>query len=49
MKKSLKRREKILMILLLIAMIGVALRWSEVKEGAVKGWKYFNIVEWFNK
>lgn len=49
MNKSLKRQEKILFILLVIAIIGVALRWSEVKEGAVKGWEYFNIVEWFNK
>jgi hypothetical protein len=48
-KKPLRRSEKILLLLLIIALIAVALRWKTVKEGFVKGWKAYSIEKWFDR
>ncbi|MFO8234745.1 MAG: hypothetical protein R6U04_04985 [Bacteroidales bacterium] len=49
LKRPLKRQEIILIIMLIIAIFGVAVRWDEIKEGTIKGWRYFDVVEWFKK
>lgn len=35
--------------MLSIALIATALRWSNIKEGAIKSWEIFNIEKWYNK
>ena len=47
--KPLKRSEKILLVLFAITLIAVVLRWEKVKEGFLRGWEQYDIVEWFSK
>jgi len=49
LKRPLKKSEKLLVILLLIALTAVIFKWDKVKEGFVKGWKAFNIEKWYSK
>jgi hypothetical protein len=49
LKRPLKRSEKILVILFAIALIAVILRWEKVKDGFIRGWKQYDIVEWFSR
>lgn len=42
------RPEKLLIILLAIGIIAVAINWNGIKEGFVKGWKYFSIEKWYD-
>jgi hypothetical protein len=48
LKRKLTRSEKILLLLLAIALIAVAIKWNTVKEGFVQGWKAFDIEKWYN-
>ncbi|MBS3808222.1 MAG: hypothetical protein KGY60_12010 [Bacteroidales bacterium] len=49
MNRKLSRSEKLLLLLLGIALIGVIIKWNSVKEGVVKGWKHYNIEQWFSR
>ena len=48
-KRKLTRSEKILLLLLAIALIGVAIKWNTVKEGFTRGWKAFDIERWYQR
>jgi len=47
--KQLKWTEKLMIVLLIIALIATAIRWETIKEGFVKGWELFSIEKWYDK
>jgi len=49
MKRKFSRSERLLLVLLAIALIGVAVKWQSVKKGFVQGWKHFGIEQWFSR
>jgi cell division protein FtsL len=49
LKRKLTRSEKLLLVLLAIALIAVAIKWNTVKEGFVQGWKAFDIEKWYQR
>jgi len=49
LKRHLTRTEKLLIILLFIAIIATVLRWSNIKEGAIKSWEIFSIERWYDR
>ena len=48
-KRKLTRPEKLLILLLAIALIAVAINWKTVKEGFQAGWERFDIEAWYDK
>ncbi|MGC9374512.1 MAG: hypothetical protein ACP5DQ_05650 [Bacteroidales bacterium] len=40
--KDLRFSEKLLIVMAFLALLGVILKWTEVKEGFFKGWEYFD-------
>jgi len=46
--KQLKWSEKLMIVLLIIAIIGTVMRWNTIKEGFVKGWELFSIEKWYD-
>ena len=48
-KKKLTRSEKLLLLLLAIALIAVTIKWETVKEGLQAGWKHYNIEKWYDR
>jgi len=49
LKRRLTRTEILLIIMLVITVIATSFKWQEIKEGFVKGWKYFSIEKWYEK
>jgi hypothetical protein len=47
--RQLKWTEKLMIVLLIIALIAAAMRWDTIKEGFVKGWELFSIEKWYDK
>lgn len=48
LNRKLTRSEKLLLLLLAIALIAVAVKWNTVKEGFLTGWKAFDIEKWYD-
>jgi hypothetical protein len=40
--KDLRFSEKLLIVMAFLALLGIILKWTEVKEGFFKGWEYFD-------
>ncbi len=49
LKRPLRKSEKLLIILLFIALTAVIFKWKDVKEGFIHGWKAFNIEKWYSE
>lgn len=43
--KDLRFNEKLLIILAIMLIAGIILKWPQVKEGFVKGWKHFGFAK----
>jgi len=48
-KRRLTRTEKLLIVLLTIAIIATILRWNNIKEGAIRSWEIFSIEKWYDR
>ncbi len=49
MKKKFSRSEKLMIVLLAIALVAVMIKWQTVKQGFVHGWRAFSIEQWFTR
>ena len=47
--KNLSRREKVLMLLLVIGLIAVIFKWQDVRKGIIQGWERYSLEQWFEK
>lgn len=43
--KDLKFNEKLLIAMAILLIIGIALKWPQVKEGFIKGFEYFGFIK----
>jgi len=48
-KRNFSRSEIILIVMLVTAIVTFALNWEKIKNGVIRGWENYNIVNWFSK